>query len=249
MTAIPDPQPVAGPPAIRRRPLWWRLWPLALLAAAMAAAWLLGFDRYFTWAALREHRLQLQTFADQHTVAAALAAFAVYAGAVALSIPGAVVLTVTVGFLFGTVVGGLIAVAGAAVGATGVFLLARCTVGCALAERAGPFRARMECGCREDAFSYLLALRLMPICPFWIVNLVPAVLGVPLRTYVLATVIGILPATFVFAALGAGLDSMLDHPDGLSAAMMLKPKIMLALGGLAALALLPVAFRRLRRRW
>lgn len=230
------------------RPLWRRLWPVAILAAAMAAAWLFDLDRHLTFATLRERRGELQALAGEHGAWAAVAAFVVYAGVVALSIPGAVVLTMASGFLFGTVGGGLVALAGATVGATLVFLVARGTLGAAMAERAGPFLRRMECGFRDDAFSYLLALRLMPVFPFCVVNLVPALLGVPLRTYVLATMIGIVPATFVFAAVGAGLDSILASPEGLQAAMMLKPKILLALGGLAALALVPVAFRRLRRR-
>lgn len=234
--------------ARRRRPLWTRLWPIALLAAATAAALLLGLHRFLTFDALQAHREALQAFVDAHTARAALAGFAIYVAAVALSIPGAVVLTIGLGFLFGTLGGGTIAAAGAMVGATAVFLLARGTLGAVLSQRAGAVVRRMEAGCRKDAFSYLLALRLVPIFPFWLVNLAPALLGVPTRTYMLATLIGILPGTFVFAAVGAGLGSVLESGGDLSAAIVLKPKILIALGGLAALALVPVAYRRLRRR-
>lgn len=242
-----DPPP-AGSTAQRPRPVWVRLRPIALLVAASAAVFIFDLRQFLTFDALQQHRAGLQAFVDAHTVKAACAAFAIYAAAVALSIPGAVVLTVAFGFLFGTLAGGTIAMAGATVGATAVFLLARSTLGAVLAERAGSFIRRMEAGFRDDAFSYLLALRLVPVFPFWLVNLVPAVLGVPTRTYILATIIGILPGTFVFAAVGAGLGSVFDDGDGLSAAIVLKPKILLALAGLAVLALIPVAYRRLRRR-
>lgn len=247
MSSPPDPLCTAPPWTTRACRCCGRFWPLAVLVAAMLAAWLLDLDRYLTFAALREHRTQIQDLAAAHGVVAVLAAVAIYVGVVGLSIPGATILTVAAGFLFGTLGGALVALVGATAGATLVFLLARGTLGPVLAGRARPFLGRMECGLRSDAFSYLLALRLMPVCPFWIVNLVPALVGVPVRTYVLATVVGILPATFLFAAVGAGLDGMLDSPAGLDAAAMLKPKILLALGALAALALLPVAFRRLRR--
>ena len=241
----------AAPPPIRpvcRRPLWQRLWPAALLALAMAAVLALGLHRHLSFDSLQANRAWLQAFVEADTAWAALSAFAVYVTAVALSVPGAVILTIAIGFLFGTLAGGAIAAAGATVGATAVFLLARSTLGAALAERAGPAVKCMEDGFRRNAFSYLLALRLVPVFPFCLVNLVPALLGVPVRTYVAATLVGILPGTFVFAAVGAGLGSVLDSPEGLSAATMLKPKILLALGGLALLALLPVAYRRIRCR-
>ncbi|WP_170216569.1 TVP38/TMEM64 family protein [Allostella humosa] len=245
------PEDTRQPPACHRPPcrsLCRLLWPVGLLVVLAAAVFLLGLHRYLTFASLQAHRGQLQAFAEAHALLAGLAGFAIYAGVVALSIPGAVVLTVTLGFLFGTVVGGAIAAAGALVGATAVFLLARSTVGAALSERAGPWVQRMEAGLCRDAFSYLLALRLAPIFPFCVVNLVPALLGVPTRTYVLATAIGILPGTFVFAAVGAGLGSVLDSEEGLTAALMLKREVVLALGGLALLTLLSVAYRRYRRR-
>ncbi len=233
--------------AQRRRPAWVRLWPIVLLAAATGAIFLFDLHHFLTFDALQQHRTDLQAFVEAHTAQAALAAFAIYATAVALSVPGAVVLTVGLGFLFGTLAGGTIAAAGAMVGATTVFLLARGTLGAMLSQRAGPFVKRMEAGCSRDAFSYLLALRLVPIFPFWLVNLVPALLGVPTRIYVLATLVGILPGTFVFAAVGAGLGSVFDAGEDPSAAIVLKPKVLLALGGLAVLALLPVAYRHLRR--
>jgi uncharacterized membrane protein YdjX (TVP38/TMEM64 family) len=106
----------------------------------------------------------------------------------------------------------------------------------------------MEAGFQENAFNYLLVLRLIPLFPFWIVNLVPAFLGVKLRTYMLGTLIGIIPGSFVFASVGAGLGSVLDSGQEFSPSSVLTPQIVIALIGLAVLALLPVAYRKWRRR-
>ena len=129
-----------------------------------------------------------------------------------------------------------------------MFLIAKSALGDPLRARAGPFLKRMEAGFREDAFNYLLVLRLIPLFPFWIVNLVPAFLGVPLRTYVLGTFIGIIPGSFVFASVGAGIGSVLDSGQEFSPASVLTPQIVIALVGLALLALLPVVYRKLKAR-
>ena len=129
--------------------------------------------------------------------------------AVALSLPGGLILTATGGLLFGWLVGGLAAVVGATIGATILFLIARTALGEALSERAGAWLAKLREGFKEDALSYLLFLRLVPAFPFWFVNIAPAILGVPLRTYVIGTFFGIIPATFAFASAGAGLDSVI----------------------------------------
>jgi uncharacterized membrane protein YdjX (TVP38/TMEM64 family) len=167
---------------------------------------------------------------------------------IALSVPGGAVLTIAGGFLFGSILGTVLVVIAATLGATLVFLIARSALGDPLRARAGPFLQRMEAGFQENAFNYLLVLRLIPLFPFWIVNLVPAFLGVPLRTYVLGTLIGIVPGSFVFASVGAGLGSVLDSGQEFSPSSVLTPQIVIALVGLAVLALLPVAYRKWRRR-
>jgi uncharacterized membrane protein YdjX (TVP38/TMEM64 family) len=165
-----------------------------------------------------------------------------YAALVALSVPGAAVLTIAGGFLFGTWVGGLSAVVGATLGATAVFLAVRAGLG-GLAQRAGRFVGKLEAGFRANAFNYLLVLRLVPIFPFWLVNLVPALVGVRVATYILATFLGILPGTFVYASLGNGLGSLVEEPD---LAIIFKPSILVPIVGLALLALIPVGYKRWR---
>ena len=131
---------------------------------------------------------------------------------------------------------------GATLGATAIFLAARAGLG-GLAQRAGRFVGKLEAGFRADAFNYLLVLRLVPIFPFWLVNLVPALVGVRLPTYVLATFLGIIPGTFVFASLGNGLGSLVEEPD---LAILFKPSVLLPIIGLALLALVPVGYKHWR---
>jgi len=139
-------------------------------------------------------------------------------------------------------------VVGATAGAVLLFLIARTALGEPLRARAGPWLSKMADGFRADAFNYLLVLRLVPIFPFWLVNLVPALLGVPLSTFALATAIGIVPGSLVYASVGAGLGVVLERGEEPDLGLLFEPAVLLPLLGLAALALLPVAWRRLRAR-
>jgi len=216
-----------------------RLLPLALLVAAWIAFMLAGGYRYLTFSALARNRDWLCGLVQQWGILAAFVYVAVYATLVALSVPGAAILTISGGFLFGTWVGGLCAVIGATLGATAIFLAARAGLG-GLAQRAGRFVGKLEAGFRADAFNYLLVLRLVPIFPFWLVNLVPALVGVRLPTYMLATFLGIIPGTFVYASLGNGLGSLVEEPD---LAIIFKPSVLLPIVGLGLLALVPVGYK------
>ncbi len=219
-----------------------RLLPLGLLIAAWIVFMLAGGYRYLTFSALAQHRDWLCGLVQQWGILAGLVYVMVYAMLVALSVPGAAVLTIAGGFLFGTWIGGLCAVIGATLGATAIFLAARAGLG-GLAQRAGRLVGKLEAGFRADAFNYLLVLRLVPIFPFWLVNLVPALVGVRLPTYVLATFLGIVPGTFVYASLGNGLGSLVEEPD---LAIIFKPSVLVPIVGLALLALVPVGYKHWR---
>jgi uncharacterized membrane protein YdjX (TVP38/TMEM64 family) len=225
-----------------------RLWPLAVLALALAAFFGLGLNRYLTFDALRENRALLTAFVADHALLASVLFVLAYAAVVAMSVPGGAVLTIAGGFLFGAILGTALAVIAATIGATLVFLIARTAFGEPLRARAGPFLKRMEAGFRENALSYLLVLRLIPLFPFFVVNLVPAFLGVSLRTFVTGTFMGIIPGTFVYASVGAGLGSVFDRSEEFSPASVLTPEIVTALIGLAVLALLPVVYRKIKAR-
>jgi uncharacterized membrane protein YdjX (TVP38/TMEM64 family) len=225
-----------------------RLIPLVVLGAGIAAFFALGLDKYLTFDALRHNRETLTSFVSTMPLLSVLLFVLVYTAAVALSVPGAAVLTLTGGFLFGLWEGTAAVVVGATAGATLLFLAARFVLGDALRAKAGPWLAKMEAGFNEDALSYLLVLRLIPAFPFFIVNLVPAFLGVSLRTFVIATFLGIIPGTFVFASIGAGLGSIFDSAQEFSLKGALTPQVITALVGLALLSLLPVAYKKLKVR-
>jgi uncharacterized membrane protein YdjX (TVP38/TMEM64 family) len=245
-----------------------RLWPLLLLIAAAALALAMGWHRYLTLQELVERREALRAAIEGNMTLALLAFMAIYAATIALSLPGGAVLTLAGGFLFGWLIGGIAAIIAATLGAIVVFLVAQSALGEPLAARAGPWLSRLRQGFQEDAFNYLLFLRLVPIFPFWLVNLAPALLGVPLKTYALATVIGIIPGTFAFAIAGKGLDSVIaaqqaahqsclakmgsdaekSCPYVLEPGALLTPGLLAGLVALGVVALIPIAVKRFKRK-
>ena len=191
------------PDAIRR----WL--PLIVLAGLMGLVFATGLHKQLTLENIAANRDSLQATISQHKVLSLLAYVAIYAAAVAMSLPGALFLTLTGGLLFGWLTGGLAAVTGATIGATIIFLIARTAFGETLAKKAGPALVKLQDGFKENALSYLLFLRLVPAFPFFLVNLAPALLGVPLSTYLIGTFFGIIPGTMAFASAGAGLDGVI----------------------------------------
>ncbi|ACI99667.1 TVP38/TMEM64 family protein [Rhodospirillum centenum] len=239
---LPPIPPAAGPSS------WRRFLPLGAVLAALAAFFALGLDRQISYEALAANRQALNDLVAAHRGLALLAFIAVYAGLVAVSVPGATVMTLAGGFLFGTLLGGAAVVVAATLGAVAIFLVARTALGDGLRRRAGPWLGRLEEGFRENAVSYMLVLRLVPLFPFFLVNLVPAFLGVRLRDYAVGTFVGIMPGSFVYASVGAGLGTVFDAgrlpgPEDLGRIEYVAPLV-----GLALLSLLPVLYRRLRRR-
>ena len=245
-----------------------RLWPLLLLLGLGGLIIAMGWHRYLTLEHLANNRETLRGLIEGN-MALALAAFvAIYAVTIALSLPGGAVLTIAGGFLFGWLVGGAASVVAATVGATVVYLVAKTTLRDILVAKAGPRLKRFAEGFREDAFSYLLFLRLVPVFPFWLVNLAPGLLGVPFATYVLTTALGIIPGTFAFSLAGNGLDSVIEAqqaahqsclakageggqescPYGLDPSALLTPELIAGLVALGLVSLIPVAVKWFRRR-
>ncbi len=225
-----------------------RMLPAAVLVAGLVLFFVLDLDRYFDLEMLQEHRNWLMDRVDEFGLLAILLYTLLYMAMTAFSIPLGGVLTIAAGFFFGTLVAASCAVIGGTLGAIIVFLAARTAVGELLRAKAGSALERMEAGFRENAFNYLLMLRLIPIFPFWLINLVPAFLGMPLRSYAIATFVGVIPGAMVFASLGNGLGAILDAGGELDLGILLKPAVLFPLLALAVLALLPVAYKKIKGR-
>ena len=254
------PEPAAGPPATSGSSLWLRLLPIALLVLLMAAVFASGLHRELALERLLARREQLQGFISGNFALALLAFMGVYVAAVTLSIPGAVFLTIFSGFLFGWLVGGIAAVVSATIGAVGIFLIARTSIGDFLLKKAGGRLETLAKGFQDDAFSYILFMRLVPVIPFWLTNIAPALFGVRVKTFALATLIGVIPGTLAFATAGAGLDSLIGAQQeaqracqagggadcGLKIDFMtiLTPQLLAAFAALGVVALIPVVVRR-----
>ncbi len=245
------------------RPAWRRYLPVALLALAMAGAYAAGLHRYLSFDAVLQHREQLQQAVAANRPVALLGFAGVYILTVALSFPGAALLTLLGGFLFGGVLGGAVIVLSATIGAVIVFMVARSAFGEALQRKAGPALARILDGFKSDAASYLLFLRLVPAFPFWLVNLAAALGGVSLPVFAWTTLVGIIPGTLAFAVAGAGLDSVIaaqqsaraacqaagrsDCTGGLDLKAILTPELLIAFALLGCVALIPVIWRRISK--
>jgi uncharacterized membrane protein YdjX (TVP38/TMEM64 family) len=241
-----------------------RLLPVALIAAAMALVFAMGWHRQLSLETLIAHRSTLERLVAAQLPAALGGYMATYILAVALSVPGAVFLTIAGGILFGVWMGSAAAIVSATIGASLIFLVASSAFGGVIMRRAGPIAAKVAEGFRSDAFSYLLFLRLVPVFPFWLVNIAAALVGVRFVTFVAATAIGIIPGTVAFAFLGAGFDSViaaqaeafdsckaagrLDCRRDFDVTAALTPQLVAALVALGLVALLPVAVKRLRGR-
>jgi uncharacterized membrane protein YdjX (TVP38/TMEM64 family) len=225
---------------------WRSLFPAAALVAVIAVAYWYRLEQYLTLDAIRDNRAALLAYVEENRALAVVAFMVVYAAAVAVSLPGAVVLTLAGGFLFGAVLGTALSVVAATIGAAAVFLIARSAFGDVLRLKAGAFVARMADGFQKNAFSYLLFLRLVPVFPFWAVNLVPAFLGMKLVPFVVATGIGIIPGTAVYSAFGAGLGQVFEAGGQANIKDVFSPPLVAGLIGLGLLSLLPVVLKRWR---
>lgn len=220
-----------------------RRWaPLVLLVLLIAGAYVTGLHRYVNLERLQMQKLLFLDYANNKPVPSAVIFIFSYVGAVALSLPVATVLTLLGGYLFGAWLGTLYVVTGATAGATVVFLIARSALGTALREKAGGIYKKIESHMQENAAGYMLFMRLVPLFPFFLVNIVPALFNVKPRTYVLTTFFGIIPGTFVYVNLGTALgeiDTLNDLVSG---------KTLLAFTLLGLFALAPAVYKKIRKR-
>jgi uncharacterized membrane protein YdjX (TVP38/TMEM64 family) len=217
-----------------------KLLVLALFLGGIIVFFALGGQRYLNLETLKANRDALIQYADQHYLSAFVIGFLIYTISTALSLPGGLILSLAVGLVFGRWAGTVLIVFAATLGATLVFLAARYLFADIARKKMGGLAQKINEGFTQDAFNYLLFLRLVPLFPFWLVNLAPAFTNVSLKTYVTATAIGILPGTFVFANLGQSLGRVSSTKD------LLTPPIIGAFVLLGVFALIPVLYKKFK---
>lgn len=211
---------------------------LALFIGGIILFFALGGQEYLNLETLKANRDALIQYTEQHYVTAFIIGFLIYTISTALSLPGGLILSLSMGLVFGRWAGTLLIVLAATLGATLVFLAARYIFADMARKKIGGLAQKINEGFTKDAFNYLLFLRLVPLFPFWLVNLAPAFTNVPLKTYVTATAIGILPGTFVFANLGQNLGRISSTKE------LLTPGILSAFVLLGVFALIPVLYKK-----
>jgi uncharacterized membrane protein YdjX (TVP38/TMEM64 family) len=237
---------LAQTPGRRALRLGLRFGPALLVVAAVVLVVRSGWLGRLSLEGLRDSRGALLAFVRAHPLESLGLYAAVYVASVALSLPTALILTLTGGFLFGPWIGGLTASASCTVGATIVFLISRLAVGDAVEARIGPRVRVLAEEIKKDAFFYILTLRLIPVTPFWLTNVAAALIAIPVSTFVLATLVGILPVGVIWAGVGSGLDALFASGQPLSPHALMTPRVVLPLIGLAALSVLPILYQRRR---
>lgn len=218
--------------------------PVFVLAIGFVAFIVLGLDRYLSLTILKENRDSLIGWVAQAGAFAWLVYGSFYAVLTAFSVPGGAVMTIIGGFLFGPWLGGTLSVVGATVGATVLFLAARYALADLLSAKLGSNMQKMENGFNENPLSYLLFLRLIPLFPFWLVNLIPALLNVPIKIYIFGTAIGIIPGTLIYSLVGDGVGALLEAGQDINVGVIFEPRFLLSVCGLGALVLLPVLYKK-----
>lgn len=220
--------------------------PIGLLVLLSMIAWLSDVQHYLSFDSLKVHRLALDCFVAQNLGLSVLLYMLAYIAVVALSIPGAAFMTLAGGFLLGQWLGTGVVVLAATLGATLIFLSAKMASSELLSQKIGGIGKKMQAGFAENQLSYLFTLRLIPIFPFFIVNLAAAFFQVPLRIFLLTTFLGIIPGTWVYVSIGVALRDVIQKPN-FTANIVLEPTILMALIGLGVLSLLPVLYKQLKK--
>lgn len=225
-----------------------RLLPLLVLGAGLIAFFALGLNQYLTLDLLKENREALKAFVHDHKTQAVLAFIVAYVVVAAFSLPLGALLSVAGGYLFGSVFGTAWIVIGATIGSTILFFVAKTSLGDPLRQRFATQLKGMEEGFKRNAFSYLMLLRLVPLFPFWLVNLAPAFFGVSVATFIVTTFIGIIPGAFVFASIGNAANAAFEAGDELDLSLttlLSRPDFYIPIVGLIVLSLIPIVYRAL----
>ncbi len=224
-----------------------RLIPMVILLIALGLFFYFRLDRFMSLSALQQYHHLLKSWVTDNLWLTSLGFMSLYIIATAVSIPGGVFFTMAGGFLFGPILGTAYVVVSATIGASILFWAAKTAFADTLRNKAGQWLKRLEHDFNRNAASYLLCLRLVPIFPFWLVNIVPALLGLRTKTFIWTTAIGIIPGSLVYVLLGNSFSAVLRQGQSLDLSIIFKPVIFLPLLGLALLSLLPIVFKKAQK--
>ena len=221
--------------------------PLIVLITVGFAIWITGIYKYISLETLKEHQNFLKDYVKNNLITATIIYSFLYFVIVSLSIPAATIMTLTGGFLFGQTIGTLCVVLSASLGACSIFLSTKFAAKNSSKKEHGSWVQKMKAGFQDNAFSYMLTLRLIPIFPFVIVNIVAGILQVRLKTFFFGTLIGIIPGSYVYVSVGVAMQTLLNN-DNFTPESLLSPDIIVALTGLGILALLPIIYKIIKKR-
>jgi uncharacterized membrane protein YdjX (TVP38/TMEM64 family) len=211
---------------------------VVMFGVAVAGFFYFDLDRFLSLQALKDNRDDLLSFTETHSAVAAALFVLAYVAVTGLSLPGAVILTLAGGFLFGAVWGTLFVNLGATTGATLAFLASRYLLRDWVERKFGKWLGPVQQGFAQNAFSYLLTLRLIPLFPFFVVNLVSGLTRMNVGAYIAATALGIIPGSFVYAYAGRQLGTINSLKD------IASPGVIGAFVLLGLLALVPTLYKK-----
>lgn len=219
-----------------------RFLPLLILLGAIAAAYAFDLHSYLSLEQIKGQKEQFKSYIDAHPYLSPFIFMSAYIASVALSLPIATLLTLLGGFLFGFVKGTFLVVLSATLGATILFIIAKTSLGATLREKAGGLYNKVECNMKENAVGYLLFMRLVPVFPFVLVNVLPALFNVPLKVFFLTTFFGIMPGSAVFVYFGQQLGEINAIGD------LVRPELLLAFALLGVFAVIPTLYNQFKNR-
>ena len=235
------------PTPAKQKPIWVKLWPLYIIGAGLAFAISQGWHTQLTPEALGQNAVYLDNLVQENFLLVLLAFIGIYIAATAFMVPASA-LTIGGGFLFGVAIGAPATITGATIGACTLFMAAKTSIGETLKGIAGPFIGKMEKGFNENALSYLFTLRLIPVVPFAVANIAPAILGAKFKDYFISTALGIIPGTVAYSLIGSGLRETLlaagENTDVGALVGEAAKNFAPAFLALAAVAMIPVIYKK-----
>ena len=225
---------------------FYKFLPIVILVLGIVVFFALGGHHYLSLEVIKNNYQSLVDFTNDNFITGCLIFSIVYILVVAFSIPGASVMTLVGGFLFGVYVGSVLVVLSATIGAVIVYLAVKSAIGDILKSKAKGNIEKMRNGFENDAFNYLLSIRLIPIFPFFIINIACGMLGVKLKDFFLATLIGIIPGSVIYVWVGTGLGFALKQGEDLNLGIIFQPQFILPIIALALLSLVPIIYKKYR---